>query len=293
MGKKRLQKKKTGKEQLPDTGISFPNNFVIFLILFAVSLLVYGNSLHSPFIWDDPYLILDNHFVQSFRYLPEIFKHHLYYSTAGSSNFYRPLQTLFLTFDYALWKTNPFGYHLTSLLFHLLTAWAIFLIIELLFGKRTPAFLVSLLFLVHPVNSTVVDYIASRADSQAAAFVLLSFLFFFYHILRRKNLTYYLSSLLFFILALFSKEMAIILPFLILAGLYSVKRERLFYLKTVPFFVLAAIYSTLRLTVLNFSNLYSEGVPNLYLRLLTFSHSFVRLLGLIFFPLPIHIEKGI
>ncbi|MFH0796789.1 MAG: tetratricopeptide repeat protein, partial [Candidatus Omnitrophota bacterium] len=46
-------------------------------------------------------------------------------------------------------------------------------------------------------------------------------------------------------------------------------------------------------TVLNFSNLYSEGVPNLYLRLLTFSHSFVRLLGLIFFPLPIHIEKGI
>jgi len=258
----------------------------IFLSLSIISLLVYWNSFFSPFIWDDKYTILENHYVKSFKYLPEIFKHHLYYSTAGISNFYRPLQTFFLMIDYKIWKTNPIGYHLTSFIFHLLTGFISFLIINSLFNKKIISFLVSLLFLIHPINSTVVDYISSRADSQATFFFLLSFFLFLKYIFR-KNILFYISSIISFIMSLLSKELAIILPFFILFYLYYEKKD---YKKSIPFFIIFFIYGILRLTVLKFISPPSQP-PNLYLRLLTTTHSFIKLIGLMFLPLQIHIEK--
>ncbi len=101
----------------------------IFCLLVFYGILVYGNSLPNPFIWDDTFLISENYFITSFKHVFEIFKHHLYYSSAGLSNFYRPLQTFFLMLDYSAWKENPFGYHLTSLIFHIGCAFLIYLII--------------------------------------------------------------------------------------------------------------------------------------------------------------------
>jgi len=311
---------------------SNPKGVILFLFLLGLSaILVYGNSLHSPFIWDDPYLITDNHFIKSSKYLGEIFKRHLYYSTAGMSNFYRPLQTLFLMLDYSFWKNNPFGYHLTSLLFHIANGFLIFLIIDLIFKRRFVAFLVTLLFLGHPVNSTVVDYISSRADSQATLFLLLSFWLFFKYAIPppiasfreakrwgrgrkgRGPQFYYFASLLSFILALLSKELAVILPLLLLVSLPLLNFKTQVYVgrnlkvattpvaagfnlrlgRTIPFFIILAIYGLLRLTVLSFAAPASGSPPSLYIRLLTTSHSFVKLIGLLFAPLAIHMEKSI
>lgn len=282
----------------------------IFCLLLLCGILVYGNSLPNPFIWDDTFLISENYFITGFKHVFEIFKHHLYYSTAGLSNFYRPLQTFFLTLDYSLWKENPFGYHLTSLIFHIGCAFLIYLIITAVFKRAGVALMVSLLFLVHPVNSTVVDYISSRADSQAAFFLLLSFLLFAKYALGGFKKTYYFGSITAFILALLSKEAAIILPVLILAGISvvfnpltvnprpkdrggSTKRKNISLKASVPYFLILGIYAFLRMTVLKFSEPSSAGVPSLYIRLLTSAESFVRLIGLIFVPLEIHIEKSI
>ena len=258
--------------------------------------------MHSPFIWDDPYLITDNHYVKSFSYISEIFKHHLYYSTAGLSNFYRPLQSLLLMVDYSLWKTNPFGYHLTSLFCHIICAFLVFLVIDSIFKRRFIALMVGLLFLIHPINSTVVDYISSRADSQATLFILLSFWLFFKYIYLSKNSIpsrlYYIGSLTSFVLALLSKELSIILPLLILVSLAIIYNEGRFprslaYRKTVPFFIILGFYALLRLTILNFASPTSVSFPSLYIRLLTSTQSFVRLMWLIFLPVEIHIEKSI
>jgi tetratricopeptide (TPR) repeat protein len=324
----------------------------IFLLFFVIAILIYGNSLKSPFIWDDPYLITDNHYIKSFNYIPKIFKHHLYYSTAGTSNFYRPLQTLFLMADYALWGKNPLGYHFTSLICHIICAFLSFLITELLFKKRIMALIAGLLFLIHPINSTVVDYISSRADSQATLFILLSFWLFFRtrmsvrqkdgpqkrdlaqradktspfcfqqnggQMITDKKITQdnnsndfrrprsfdlrsktagiktllYIGSLLSFICALLSKELGIILPFLILVSVSIIMPKKRVYIKTIPFFIILGIYGFLRLTVLNFASSGSKNLPSLYIRLLTTSRAFVKLIGSIFWPTEIHIEKSI
>jgi len=293
------------------------------LFLFILSgVLVYANSLHNPFLWDDPFLIRDNHFITSLRYLPEIFSTSLYYSTAGLSNYYRPLQTLFLVFDYRFYKYNPFGYHLTSLLFHIACAWVIFLLLRLLFKGAAMAFMAALLFLVHPANSTVVDYISSRADSQAALFMLLSVYYFSRYLKsagyrffsdapvtqQKKGVKdkpvavtplyyrkiYYILSLLSFILALFSKEMAVILPFLLLTLplAVSIKPGRLLP-KITPFLLVLGVYALLRVTVFNFSSSAPAIGVSLYIRILTTFKSWVKLIGILFLPLNIHIEKSV
>ena len=289
--------------RVPARQASLKLNIGIFIIFCVAALSIYANSLNCPFIWDDQYLITDNHLITSIKYIPEIFKHHLYYSTAGISNFYRPMQTLLLMFDYAFWKTNPFGYHLTSIIFHLLCGFLIYLVIDFIFRRRVVAFMVGLLFLVHPINSTVVDYISSRADSQVTLFILVSFWLFFKSTLGVDSLgrkkIYYLVSLVSFVLALLSKELGIILPFLLLLGCIIIRGEGenqtkiSNYKKTIPFFVVLGIYIVLRLTILNFSGHSTGTPPPLYSRLLTSAEAFVRLIGLLFIPTKIHIEKRI
>ncbi|MFC1708959.1 tetratricopeptide repeat protein [Candidatus Omnitrophota bacterium] len=308
MGKNKNRHRRLDKNSQPSEnslsskGTSLKYRLGVLAVFCLFAFIIYGNSLNSPFIWDDPYLITDNHLVTSFKYIPEIFKHHLYYSTAGVSNFYRPLQLLFLMFDYSIWKTNVFGYHLTSIVFHLLCGFLIFLIIDSVFRRRAVAFLVGLLFLVHPINSTVVDYIASRADSQVTLFVLLSFWLFFKSACQLKQdkgcRIYYFGSMIFFVLALLSKELGVILPFLILINLGIICKEVIpskqpEYKKVIPFFAMLGIYIFLRLTILNFSTHGLGTSLPLYTRLLTTAESFVRLMGSMFIPTKIHIEKSI
>jgi hypothetical protein len=120
--------------------LSLNKDLRVFLLFLAVGAAVYANAFQSPFIRDDPYLIAQNHLIEDIRYLPEIFTHHLYYSTAGVSNFHRPLQTLLLMLDYAFWGTRPFGYHLTSVLFHVACAFVAFKTLQLLFERRGVAY---------------------------------------------------------------------------------------------------------------------------------------------------------
>jgi len=191
---------------------------------------------------------------------------------------------------------------LTSVLFHLFNAFFIYLLINSLFKRKVVATLVGLLFLVHPVNSIVVDYIASRADSQVTLFILLSCWLFSKSIsqieISKFNRMAYIGSLISFVLALLSKELGIILPFLILVvgsticknvSPYKISIVR----RTIPYFIILGIYGCLRLTLLNFASPGGGDSPLLYIRLLTTAESFVRLMALLFLPLEIHIEKSL
>ena len=260
---------------------------------------IYWNSLKSPFIWDDRYLIAENHFIRSFSYCIEIFKHHLYYSSAGLSNFYRPLQNLVLMADYAIWKENPAGYHITSVLFHILCGFLIYRFIDCIFGRKAIGILVGLLFLVHPVNSTVVDYISSRADSQVTFFILLSLILFLSFLRGGASLIVSIGALTAFILAILSKELGMILPFLLLITIpvfrerYPALEKGAAFKKTTPFFALLAVYVIARATALRFPAPAPVELPSLSIRLLTTFESFARLIKLLFLPVEIHIEKNI
>ena len=149
------------------------------LLFVAVTLAVYGPALGGEFLWDDNYLVRGNGLIRSPIFCLEVFRHTLF---GGDSNFYRPIQTLTYLWDYYWWGLNPFGYHLTNALVHAANGFLLHTLLRRVLpglvpgdGVRTPAtdrtaLALALLWVVHPVHSAAVAYVAGRADSLAMAF---------------------------------------------------------------------------------------------------------------------------
>ncbi len=178
------------------------------IIIILVVLAAYLNCLGNGFVWDDIFTVVNNDFIRGPKLLKEVFTKPLYYFASAGYQYYRPFQSLTNMFDYTIWGLNPFGFHLTNLLLHMLAAILIYFLINILFGEKEVSLFAALLFAVHPVNRSVVDHITSRANILLVVFTVSSLVLF----LKARGLKYYALSLACFILALLSKETAIIFP---------------------------------------------------------------------------------
>lgn len=174
------------------------------------------------------------------------------------NNFYRPMVILSHKLDYSIWKLNPFGYHLTSLLIHISVSVLVFFLVRLLTGgKQVTAWLSAVVFTTHPINFLIKNT-AQRTDTMAALFLTLSLLLFLKNISGRLNKRFLLTaSIVSYVLAFFSKETAIILPFLILTYLIIFSNETLPAVRAInamkkatPYFIVTLILVTWRAYVL-------------------------------------------
>ena len=187
---------------------SFPVKPVI--IVLAVILLVcaaYGFSLNNGFVWDDETFIVNNAYVHDLSQWPRYFtRSDTVSSDPVLSRIYRPFQTLSFALDAALWGTRAGGFHLTSILLHLATCFAVFFAFAPLVGRRASV-IAAALFSIHPALSESVLSLASRGNQLYTLFALLS-LGFFVRTVRPLD-KYHLASLTLASMALFSKEPAI------------------------------------------------------------------------------------
>src|SRR5438046_6854499 len=78
--------------------------------------LVYLNALHNPFVYDDHQMVVDN---VSLRHLSDLRMIFLYRIT-------RPIVNLSYAIDRAIWGAQPFGFHATSILLHMLNVVLLF-----------------------------------------------------------------------------------------------------------------------------------------------------------------------
>lgn len=223
---------------------------VIIIVLTSV---VYGNSLFGDFVCDDWPQIVNNKKITSYKYLPQYF-------TSGVWNIseleykdqflYRPLFLLNLFLNYQIWGQNPFGFHLTSIFLHIANSILIFFLLKKVLGtdKIIYPLIGAIIFAVHPVHVEPVSWISGVPDLLCTFFFLLSFLFYLRYgeSSRLKPLT---LSITFFIFSLLSKEVAIVLPVIILG--YDFSKEKKIYLNRLSIFTLVSlIYILLRITVL-------------------------------------------
>jgi tetratricopeptide (TPR) repeat protein len=216
----------------------------------VVAVIVHLPALQGQRIWDDQYLSRDNPFIKSPLLIPEAFRHYLFLDSFSAH--YRPVQNISFIFDYFFWNTDEFGFHLTNILLHAGGGILLYFLLRQLFASfffgrlplvvrdrvqtRMPwiahsAFLISLLWLVHPVHSAAVDYISGRADSLAFFFACAGWLLF----LKAQNLS---QSVLRFslyglaaasgLIALLSREIACIWIVLFVAHLLCVEKGILF-----------------------------------------------------------------
>jgi len=187
------------------------------LLIFCVVIIVYSNSLGGEFIFDDDYFILRNVNIRNLENMPSFFSNRSATAFTGlSEDVYRPLTTVTFALNYFFGKVNPFGYHLVNVLFHAFNAILLFLFLYMLFGNIPLALFASLFFACQPVQTEVVSWISGRSSVLFFFFYLLALIFYvrFRQGARKKDFIY---SILFCAFSLFSKEMAVTLPFVLIA----------------------------------------------------------------------------
>jgi protein O-mannosyl-transferase len=146
-------------------------------LLFLLAAGCYLNTLGNGFVYDDELQILQNPYVKSWHYLPQIFHTTVwsFIGDAGESNYYRPLMTL--TF-LGLWKVfgeSPVGFHLFNILLNALVVASVFYSGRVLLRSHAAAFLAAVVFAVHPVHTETVNWIAAVPDLEATLLFVLGF----------------------------------------------------------------------------------------------------------------------
>jgi hypothetical protein len=247
------------------------------LIILLVSFSVYFNALFNEFVYDDLPNVVENPWIKDFNNIPQIFT--TYFSAFDpntAASYYRPLIHIIDMFTYAVFGLNPFGFHLVNILFHACTSILVFSIAKKMLSEFqpsayarvfSPAFLMALLFAVHPIHTEAVTWVSGITDLSYAFFYLLS-LYLYMRSETGGRINYYLSLVSFFLSTL-CKEPALTLPFILIVYDYSfnkmdfrLTRRTVRYL---PYMVLMAIYFVLRLNALGrFAQGYSSIDLNTY-----------------------------
>jgi protein O-mannosyl-transferase len=135
----------------------------------------------------------------------------------------RPLLMTSYWLNYKISGTETFSYHAVNLLLHAASAVVVFFLLQRLLkfaAIEKNASLFSLfgagLFLLHPLQSESVAYIAGRSELVSGFFLLSAWLLFLNHFENKTTLATALKILLLAAAALLGKESAISLPALLL-----------------------------------------------------------------------------
>jgi tetratricopeptide (TPR) repeat protein len=170
---------------------------------------------------------------QGITALPEILKTnyvHGYHN--ATSTMYRPFTSSMFAIEWSLSPNNPFIGHFINCLFFAFTAVVLFLLLGRMFKKQHPAipFLVTLLFIVHPIHTEVVANIKSRDELMSFFCAAVSMLFLFKYLDERKMIQLGLVGLFYFSALMFKESAAtllVIFPLLLYFFTDSKKKDYL------------------------------------------------------------------
>ncbi len=181
--------------------------FIMLFVSFALSFLLYANSINGDFVSDDKLVILQNPIISgNFSDFFKAFSAPYYYNQPHAG-LYRPLTTASYNLN-KVFSSETFSFHLVNILLNAINGFLIFLLVSKLTsqkivpgftGKRS-AFLAMILFLFLPIHSEAVSAIVGRAE-------LLSFLFSVLSLLCVLDRKYVLASVA-LLFGLLSKETA-------------------------------------------------------------------------------------
>jgi tetratricopeptide (TPR) repeat protein len=205
-----------------------------FFCLIAVFVaILYVNSLGNQFTnWDDG-MIYQNPSVRDLSWggIKKIF-------TLEPGNTYQPIRMLSYAVDYRFWKFNPVGYHITNILFYILTCIMVYFTLFHLStnlrekasidSHRQVAFFGSLLFAAHPVHVEAVTWLAARKEVLQGFFFFLAFFLYLKVSEGAKRKAFYLSLVtVSVVLAILSKPSAVVFPGVIIVYEIAKRKEGL------------------------------------------------------------------
>lgn len=197
--------------------------FLVLAGLTALVILAYGGTLRNGFTFDDQAIIVKNSLIKRVEHWPALLTSD--YWAGGRdpgaaptirAGLYRPLVLLSFAVNHAVAGLTPWSYHLVNVLLHLGVTWLLYLVARRLGFSQPASLIAAILFAVHPIHTEAVAGVVGRAELLMSVGVLAGLL---WGIGGRLWLS--LTALL---LALLSKEQAVMLPVLVLLYDFTVGR---------------------------------------------------------------------
>jgi len=190
--------------------------WVLFsLAIVFLTIILYANTLQNGYALDDKGIITQNKFtLKGFAGIPDLLTTSYWEGINKNVRSYRPLAPVSFAIEVGLWGLNPAAGHLSNLVIYLLTGLVLLFFLKRVFEKIDPGvppvipFIITMLFLAHPIHTEVVANIKSRDAMFELLFILLSGYFLLRFIAAKKRSDLILSVLSYFP-ALLSKESAI------------------------------------------------------------------------------------
>ncbi|MBL7814118.1 MAG: tetratricopeptide repeat protein [Saprospiraceae bacterium] len=263
------------------------------VVIFALSFLLYANTLSHDFCQDDSIVITENMFTtEGVAGIKGILSYDTFYGffkEAGKAQLvaggrYRPFTLIMFAIEYQIFGKNPFiGHFINVVLFGLTCVLLYFLLLKLLtyrqndetsdmFGVRPTlvAFMAAILFAAHPIHTEAVANIKGR-DEIMTLLGSLAAVWFSLKAFENQGIKNAILAFIFFFVALLSKENAI--TFVVITPLiywFFLKSDVSTAIKqTIPFAASAILFILLRGAVIGnqFGGEQMELMNNPFLKL--------------------------
>lgn len=174
--------------------------------LLVLVFLVYANSLHGEFVFDDAVVVLTT----------KLLAVHTLSDALRPNDSVRGLLATTYRLNYWAGGIDPFGYHLVNVSLHALNVLIIYAILMFLCGDQRYSFFGAAVFGVHTLFSGAVDYVSGRSSILCGTFYLFS-IYFCVRALRsmRVRWPWVILSAISAYLAWQTKQEAITLPIIL------------------------------------------------------------------------------
>lgn len=277
------------QDELKD--INFKNLFTpltnkkAILWIIAIGFIVFFNALFNGFVWDDKGYIINN---------PEL--HQINFTALIKNNsfvaggYYRPVTAIYFSLLYSLFNNNPFFYHLSSVIIHIINSLLVFIFLKKFFKDKI-SLICSIIFLIHPMQVEAVSYIAAAADPIFFIFGISALL-----LSTKEKISFrrYVAVFLLLILSIFTKETGVL--FFIITLLYrAFFRKRYFFYYLSYALLLPVLYFLVRFKVSEayFKTQMFTSITRLSLgdRLLNIPEIFFYYIKTFFFPAQLVINQ--
>ncbi len=191
------------------------------VVIVAAGMAAYSNSLHGAFVFDDPPSIAENQSIRRLWRLDEVLL------PVQRLDYYRPVLNLSLALCYRIGGLDVAAYHVLNLGIHLAAALTLFGLVRrtlllaphedhLSQASTALALVVSLLWMLHPLQTESVTYVIQRCEAMYGLFSLLSL----YCVMRGATSSgawwWYGGAVAACALGMGSKEATAVVPFLVL-----------------------------------------------------------------------------
>ncbi len=231
----------------------------VAILILVVGFTVFFSGLNGGFQGDDTDQIIKNDAVHSISNIGLFFRSSTFWNGETLvGDFYRPTMTTAYSIIYTFFGANPAAYHVVQLLIYSACAFMLFLFLRTMF-KQSTALLLSLIFLVHPINSQIVYSIPSMQEPLMFIFGISAL----YVLTREKTIKNLSLATFLLFMSLMSKETAIVFVCVSVLYLFIYSRESL--VKFVKMIILPVIlYIIIRISVVGFGNI-AQSAPVDYL----------------------------